>query len=144
MSDGSSPALLFAALRGHTDAMIWLLTEGGAHVKHSRIVEGVVFVSSGGDALSATSAVEVASVSTKSDETAARIAAGLVFVSMGGCAQGVRSAKECGGASMCEHGRERYLCKVCGGGGICEHGKHRSRCKECKAVPTLSKKRKRT
>ena len=41
------------------------------------------------------------------------------------------SCKECGGASMCEQGRERSKCKVCGGSSICEHGRVRSTCKEC-------------
>ena len=40
--------------------------------------------------------------------------------------------KECGGGSICEHGRERRRCKECGGSGICEHGRERRRCKECK------------
>ena len=35
--------------------------------------------------------------------------------------------KECGGASICEHGRERHKCKECGGGSICEHGRERHR-----------------
>ena len=53
------------------------------------------------------------------------------------CAVGVRTdvsaleCKECGGASICEHGRQRYTCKECGGRGICEHGRRRSLCKEC-------------
>ena len=45
----------------------------------------------------------------------------------------VRSeCKECGGGSICEHGRVRSRCKECGGGSICEHGRERTRCKECK------------
>ena len=40
--------------------------------------------------------------------------------------------KECGGASICEHGRRRSQCKECGGGSICEHNRQRSRCKDCK------------
>ena len=31
---------------------------------------------------------------------------------------------------ICEHGRERNLCKECGGASICEHGRRRSECKE--------------
>ena len=34
--------------------------------------------------------------------------------------------KECGGASICEHGRQRSRCKECGGSSICEHGRQRS------------------
>jgi hypothetical protein len=54
--------------------------------------------------------------------------------------------KECGGGSICEHGRRRSRCKECGGSQICEHGRERtarsavgdqhgrvrSKCKECK------------
>ena len=39
--------------------------------------------------------------------------------------------QECGGGSLCEHGRQRSRCKECGGSGICEHGRRRSTCKEC-------------
>ena len=39
--------------------------------------------------------------------------------------------KECGGVSICEHGRRRHACKECGGASICEHGKRRGRCKHC-------------
>ena len=39
--------------------------------------------------------------------------------------------KECGGAGICEHSRQRYQCKDCGGAGICKHGKRRSKCREC-------------
>ena len=39
--------------------------------------------------------------------------------------------KQCGGACICEHGRERDDCKECGGSGICEHGRRRRSCKEC-------------
>ena len=45
--------------------------------------------------------------------------------------------KECGGASICVHGRERCRCKECGGGAICEHGRQRSTCKECGGVWNL-------
>ena len=41
------------------------------------------------------------------------------------------SCKECGGGSICGHGRVRARCKECGGGSICEHGRVRSVCKEC-------------
>ena len=39
--------------------------------------------------------------------------------------------KECGGGSICEHGRQRSRCKDCGGSGLCEHGRQRWRCKDC-------------
>ena len=45
--------------------------------------------------------------------------------------------KECGGASVCEHGRVRSKCKECGGASICEHGRHRPYCKECGGVCNL-------
>ena len=38
---------------------------------------------------------------------------------------------ECGGSSICEHGRQRPQCKECGGSQICEHGRVRNQCKEC-------------
>ena len=44
---------------------------------------------------------------------------------------GALVCKECGGASICEHGRMRSKCKECGGASICEHGRRRSKCKEC-------------
>ena len=40
-------------------------------------------------------------------------------------------SKECGGGSICEHGRRRSQCKECGGSSICEHGRRRSNCKDC-------------
>ena len=40
--------------------------------------------------------------------------------------------KECGGGGICEHGRRRSICKECGGSGLCEHGQVRSRCKDCR------------
>ena len=42
--------------------------------------------------------------------------------------------KDCGGSSICVHGRQRSRCKECGGSGICEHGRVRSLCKECTCV----------
>jgi len=33
--------------------------------------------------------------------------------------------------NKCEHGNQRYRCKVCKGVSICEHGKRRSQCKLC-------------
>ncbi len=33
-----------------------------------------------------------------------------------------RLCKECEGSGLCEHGRQRRFCKECGGSGICEHG----------------------
>ncbi len=38
----------------------------------------------------------------------------------------------CGGSSICVHGNERYRCKQCGGSSICVHGILRPGCKECK------------
>ena len=38
--------------------------------------------------------------------------------------------KECGGSSICQHGREDSKCKECGGSGICEHEQRRNECKE--------------
>ena len=37
----------------------------------------------------------------------------------------------CGGSAICVHGNERYRCKECGGASICVHNKQRTRCKEC-------------
>ena len=45
--------------------------------------------------------------------------------------------KECGGGSICEHGRRRSTCKECGGASICEHGRQRSKCKECGSHVTI-------
>ena len=42
-----------------------------------------------------------------------------------------RICKECGGSSICQHGRRRSECKECGGAGICQHGRRRHQCKEC-------------
>ena len=39
--------------------------------------------------------------------------------------------KECGGGGICQHNRMRHRCKECGGEGICQHARIRSRCKEC-------------
>ena len=36
-----------------------------------------------------------------------------------------------GGASICEHNRERSKCRDCGGGSICEHNRARSNCRDC-------------
>ena len=41
------------------------------------------------------------------------------------------ACKECGGGSVCEHGRMKSACKECGGGSVCEHGRMKSACKEC-------------
>ena len=50
----------------------------------------------------------------------------------GPCVKERSKCKECGGASICEHGRVRSYCKECGGASICEHGRQRYRCKECR------------
>ena len=44
-----------------------------------------------------------------------------------GCVTGARTAE----AGMCEHRRQRALCKECGGRGICGHGRQRNKCVEC-------------
>ena len=36
--------------------------------------------------------------------------------------------------NKCEHGNQRYRCKVCKGVSICEHNRIRSACKQCKGV----------
>jgi hypothetical protein len=41
------------------------------------------------------------------------------------------ACKECGGTSICEHGRTRTYCKECGGGSLCEHEKRKDRCADC-------------
>lgn len=41
------------------------------------------------------------------------------------------SCKECGGASICEHGRSRTYCKECEGGSLCEHKQRKDRCADC-------------
>ena len=35
----------------------------------------------------------------------------------------------------CEHGKNKYRCKLCGGSEICEHGHIKYSCKECGVVP---------
>ena len=44
-----------------------------------------------------------------------------------------KQCKECGGASICQHARRRSTCKECGGSSICQHNRIRSRCKTCLA-----------
>ena len=39
--------------------------------------------------------------------------------------------KEYGGGSFCTHGRRRNVCKEYGGKGFCEHGRQHSQCKDC-------------
>ncbi len=39
--------------------------------------------------------------------------------------------KECGGISLCSHGRVKSQCKECGGSGFCEHGRRRTQCADC-------------
>ena len=41
------------------------------------------------------------------------------------------ACKECGGASICEHGRSRTYCKECEGGSLCEHKERKDRCADC-------------
>jgi len=59
------------------------------------------------------------------------------------CEHGRRrpQCKECGGSSICEHGRVRSQCKECGGASQCEHGRQRSRCKECGDINSKTRKR---
>ena len=45
--------------------------------------------------------------------------------------------KDCGGSSICQHGRQRSMCKDCGGSGLCQHGRLRSKCNECLLLATL-------
>ena len=40
--------------------------------------------------------------------------------------------KDCGGSSICEHGRLKAQCISCGGSAIFEHGRQKSSCKLCK------------
>jgi hypothetical protein len=41
---------------------------------------------------------------------------------------------QCGGAGMCEHGRERRFCKEgCGSQALCVHLQNKYRCTACKA-----------
>uniref|UniRef100_A0A0G4FFQ0 CR-type domain-containing protein n=1 Tax=Chromera velia CCMP2878 TaxID=1169474 RepID=A0A0G4FFQ0_9ALVE len=49
------------------------------------------------------------------------------------CEHGKRPnrCKFCGGTEICEHGRPRHYCKECGGKGMCEHGREKRRCKDC-------------
>ena len=39
--------------------------------------------------------------------------------------------KDSGGAGICEHNRRRNTCRVYGGASICWHDRQRSRCKDC-------------
>ena len=49
------------------------------------------------------------------------------------CTHGrVRSGcKDCGGSSVCIHGRIKYVCKDCGGSSLCTHGRVKNMCKQC-------------
>jgi hypothetical protein len=40
--------------------------------------------------------------------------------------------KDCGGVSICHHGKQRSKCIDCGGSNICQHGKIKYYCKNCK------------
>ena len=46
--------------------------------------------------------------------------------------------RECGGSSICTHGRVKSQCKECGGSAICTHGRRKSRCKECRGQPAAA------
>jgi hypothetical protein len=39
--------------------------------------------------------------------------------------------RECGAAGKCEHGRRSSECTQCGGNGICEHGRQQIKCRKC-------------
>ena len=41
-----------------------------------------------------------------------------------------RRCRECGGASICEHGGLHCTCKECGGASICDHGRLHHTCRE--------------
>ena len=41
------------------------------------------------------------------------------------------SCKNCGGAFLCPHLRQKHKCTECGGHSVCEHGDQKSRCKKC-------------
>jgi len=41
------------------------------------------------------------------------------------------ACKECGGASICPHGRSKTYCKECKGGSLCIHKKRKDRCADC-------------
>ena len=53
----------------------------------------------------------------------------------GPCEHGVKYRSKCKVCSACPHGKQRSRCKECGGGSICEHGRQacggrsRARCK---------------
>ena len=48
----------------------------------------------------------------------------------GPCEHGMKPRSNCKVCSACPHGRRRFYCKECGGASICVHGRERS-CKEC-------------
>ncbi len=39
--------------------------------------------------------------------------------------------KLCGGKGICPHGKRKVVCKDCGGSQICKHQRHKSVCKDC-------------
>ena len=39
--------------------------------------------------------------------------------------------RDCGGTSVCEHGRRRHQCCECGGASVCKHGRRRQQCRDC-------------
>ncbi len=44
---------------------------------------------------------------------------------------------ECGGGSVCVHGKRKLMCVECGGGSLCVHGKRKLTCKIC-SEPALA------
>ena len=80
-----------------------------------------VYVNTGGGDIDVRIVGEAESLNTggRGDITA-RIVGEAVSVNTGGRRY---RRKDCGGSSICEHGRQRYHCKDCGGSSICEHGR---------------------
>jgi hypothetical protein len=72
----------------------------------------------------ARSAAAHPSASTGGGVAYARSAAAQLSASTGGSVT-THQCKQCGGAGICEHRRQRslHVCKECGGAGFCEHGR---------------------
>eukprot|EP00965_Chrysotila_dentata_P111879 3699939-Pleurochrysis_carterae.AAC.3 len=48
-----------------------------------------------------------------------------------------RVCRDCGGRDICQHGRRQRVCKDCGGADICEHNRVRYACKVCREAKRL-------